>query len=123
MCAKHLDTGNIGENIAHHFLLQQGFEVVEIGWRSKHLEIDIIAKDGATLVFVEVKTRRSAKYGLPFEAVNWKKQKNIDRAANKYLIKANHKGEVRFDIISVYLRKNEEPEVMHIKDAFWPEAK
>lgn len=123
MSAKHLDTGNIGENIAYQYLLKQGFEVVEIGWRSKRLEIDIIANDGNILVFVEVKTRRSLKFGSPFEAVNWKKQNSLDRAANRYISKTKHTGEIRFDIISVYLKRNEEPEINHIRDAFWPEAK
>lgn len=122
MSAKHLDTGKIGENIAYQYLVKQRYEIIQTGWRSKHLEVDIIAKDGPMLVFVEVKTRRGIEFGLPHEAVNWQKQNRLDKAANRYISMTKYEGEVRFDIISVLLIKEEEPEIEHIKDAFWPEA-
>jgi putative endonuclease len=73
-------------------------------------------------VFVEVKTRSKDIYGLPFVAVDWKKQRKLDRAANIYISQKKHEGDVRFDIVSILVDKAKSPEIKHIKDAFWPEA-
>jgi putative endonuclease len=122
MAAKHLDTGKLGETIACEYLEKNGYRIIHKGWRHKHLEVDVIIQDGPILVFVEVKTRSNDTYGLPFEAVDWKKQKKLDRAANIYISKAKHVGDVRFDIISILINEIQKPEITHIKDAFWPEA-
>lgn len=121
MAAKHIDTGKIGEEIACKHLEGKGCRVIHKGWRYKHLEVDVIVQDGPILVFVEVKTRRSIGHGMPFEAVDWKKQKKLDRAANSYIFKTKYQGEVRFDIISIILSQDNAFEIQHIEDAFWPE--
>ncbi len=120
--AKHLQIGKLGEEIACQYLEKKGYKIVHKGWRYKHLEVDIIIKDGAVLVFVEVKTRSNDSYGMPYEAVDWKKQRKLDRAANIYISRTKHEGDIRFDIISILTNEIKNPEIVHIKDAFWPEA-
>ena len=67
--AKHNDLGKMGEDLAVQYLTDKGYEILERNWRNKHKEIDIIAKDGETLVIVEVKTRQSDDHGEPDLAV------------------------------------------------------
>jgi|SRR5690554_6752354 len=122
MAAKHLDTGKLGELIACEYLENKGYRIIHKGWRYKHLEVDVIIQDGPILVFVEVKTRSNDTYGSPYEAVDWKKQRRLDRAANIYISMIKHVGDIRFDIISVLINDVKNPEITHIKDAFWPEA-
>lgn len=122
MAAKHIQIGKLGEEIACRYLEKKGYQILHKGWRYKHLEVDVIIKDGAILVFVEVKTRSKDTYGMPYEAVDWKKQRKLDRAANIYISKTKHEGDIRFDIISILATEIDNPEIIHIKDAFWPEA-
>ena|SRR5690554_5402731 len=122
MAAKHLHTGRLGEEIACEYLQKKGYQIIHKGWRYKHLEVDVIIHDGPVLVFVEVKTRSKNIYGMPYEAVDWKKQRKLDRAANIYISKTKHEGDIRFDIISIVINKEKKPDLLHIKDAFWPES-
>lgn len=117
----HLETGRSGEAEAYRFVQKIGYQILEINWRYKHLEVDIIAMDKDVLVFIEVKTRRSLKYGLPFEAVGYRKQQKLSRAANLYISYKKHQGDIRFDIISILSVPNEKMAVEHIQDAFWPD--
>lgn len=122
----HLETGKVGEDLAQETLLENGYTIISRNWRYKHLEIDFVAMDSQTLVFVEVKTRKNTRFGHPYEAVDWKKQQKLARAATIYLSQSSHKGETRFDIVSVILnddildKKDSGPQVKIIKDAFWP---
>ena len=120
--AEHITTGKLGEEIACRYLKEKGYIIIYKGWRSKHLEVDVIVYDGDTLVFVEVKTRRTIGHGMPFEAVDFNKQTKLDRAANAYILDTNYQGEVRFDIISIVLGQDNQSGIHHIKDAFWPES-
>jgi len=117
--AEHNDFGKLGEEIAANYLEGKGYEVVERNWRNTHKEIDIIAKDGETLVMVEVKTRQTDEYGNPDIAVTKKKQRLLIAAANAYLFKNKLDVETRFDIISIIF-KDGEPVIEHIEDAFLP---
>lgn len=119
--AKHLDKGKLGEAIACRFLETKGYRILHRGWRHGRLEVDVILKDGPILVFVEVKTRSRASHGLPYEAVDWKKQRKLDEAANFYIFQNKHEGDVRFDIVSILMEGDQESDIVHIKDAFWPE--
>jgi putative endonuclease len=114
--AKHLEDGSNGERLAIDHLRNLGYQILHQNWRYRHLEVDAIAKDGDTLVFVEVKSRRSKAFGLPHEFVDWQKQKNLIQAAEAFLAKSTHLGEIRFDIVSVFLTTRE---IEVIKDAFW----
>ncbi len=117
---QHLLTGRKGEQAALGYLLGKGYRLQEQNWRHKHLEVDLIMKDGPILVFVEVKTRSSAAYGLPFESVDWRKQKKLVRAAEIFISRNFFKGEIRFDIISIFANEDGQFNIRHIADAFWP---
>lgn len=96
-------TGNIGEKLACKYLSEQKINIIKTNFRNKIGEIDIIAKEGETLLFIEVKTRGSAKFGLPREAINYKKINKIKNTAISYL-KYSHlldKVSIRFDCIEI----------------------
>jgi len=115
--AKHLEYGIQGEHLAAERLIKDGYRIVKRNWTHKHLEVDIIAYDGTVLVFVEVKTRRSLAFGEPGEFVDIHKQRKLIRAADIYLGGCGHIGDIRFDVVSVYL--GEAVEITVVKDAFW----
>ena len=102
MTAPHLLQGRKGERIACRFLLKQGFDILARRYRSRSGELDIIAYEGDTLVFIEVKTRSSAEFGEPWEFVDWQKQQILRRTAEDFI--ADHdlgQYAYRFDIVSV----------------------
>ena len=117
--AKHLDLGSRGEQFAVDYLLRQGFEVLAKNWRFGHKEVDIIAKEGAFLVIIEVKTRSSAVHGFPDEAVNDAKMELLAEAGAAFLEQNELDLEMRFDILSIIL-KEDTPSIYHIRDAFHP---
>jgi putative endonuclease len=82
-------------------------------------EIDIIARHGDDLVFIEVRTRSTSKFGTGAESVNWRKQKQVRTLAAIYLSARNIGGlRIRFDMISIQLRAGEEPKLEHLRNAF-----
>lgn len=110
--------GARGEEIAVAYLKRQKYRIIETNFRCRCGEVDIIARDGKTLVFVEVKTRRTASYGLPQLAVTPFKQRQISKAALTYLSKNRLMEEnARFDVVSIFLLGTS-PTVDHIKNAF-----
>jgi len=114
--ASTIKTGNRGEDLAADFLQKKGFEVITRNYRYKHSEIDLIAKQGNLLVFVEVKTRSSSSFGEPEAFVDSKKASKIFEGAEQYVFENNWNGNIRFDIISVKIGNSEE--VVHFEDAF-----
>jgi putative endonuclease len=115
--AKHLETGEWGEQMALEYLVEQGYKIVLRNWRFKNLEVDLIAVDKDTLVFVEVKTRSGTDFGEPYEFVDRRKQRRLIRAAQAYILKTSYVGEVRFDVVAI--TKSSKTALNHIKDAFW----
>lgn len=113
--------GNKGEELALVHLLSKGYEIMEVNWKSGHLEVDIIARDADRLVFVEVKSRTSAVFGEPVEFVKPTQQNRIFRAANLYYEQKASELEARFDIIGL-LFMPEGFEIVHLEDAFYPIA-
>jgi len=113
-----LQFGKFGEWEAKRYLEAQGYRILETNWRHKRWEVDIIAKDGDVLAFVEVKSRTSEAFGLPSSFVDAKKRQNLLAAAKIYLDLSRHAGDIRFDIVSVLVR-GRETSVELIKDAFW----
>ncbi len=110
--------GQTGEQLARDFLTNKGLKVVETNFRMRLGEIDIICRDGPTVVFVEVKTRTSDSFGLPCEAVGPQKQRRLRRLAQAYL--AGHRLEsspVRFDVLSIRLDAGP-PVIEHLIEAF-----
>ena len=112
------EIGNFGEKIAEQYLKQKGYIILDKNFECRQGEIDIIALDKKEIVFVEVKTRRSNKYGTPSEAVNKIKQKHMFQSIKYYLYIRNLTEEfIRIDVIEVYIKDNEY-KVNHIKQAF-----
>ena len=121
MVAEHLETGIWGEKIAAKYLKRKKYRIIgtriRVGNRD---EFDIIARDGKTLVFVEVKTKTNEEYGRPMVAVDRKKKHVLSRGAVRYLKKLKHPPEFfRFDVIEVvgeHGTKN--PVIRHLENAF-----
>ncbi len=112
------ETGRRGEDLAARFLVRQGYALVERNYRLRSGEIDIIARDRQTLVFVEVKTRRGNRFGSPFDAVDNRKQQQICRTALAYLTAHGlEESAVRFDVVAVYLDEGQ-PRIELMKNAF-----
>jgi len=118
--AEHNKLGKWGEETVCQYLVKEGYAIVERNWRMEHLEIDIIAEKEGWIVFVEVKTRRTTRYGLPQEAVHPAKQMNLRRAATQWLAqqtpKVPHIG-IRFDVMAVQVH-GDEVHMHHIPEAF-----
>ncbi len=113
------EIGEAGERAAREYLEKTGYRIVDTNFRTRTGEIDIIAYDSTVLVFVEVKTRRSKRFGTPAEAVDWKKQKKIKKTALTYLAKNRlFYGNIRFDIVEVVIEGSEIKKICLIKDAF-----
>ena len=118
---KNKKIGGIGEEAAAAYLLTLGFFIRCKNFRAGRSEIDLIVSCENTLVFVEVKTRKSEQYGYPEEAVNYKKEANIIRASGKYIHDQRYRGEIRYDILAIILdKKSNVKSIFHIKDAFFP---
>jgi len=118
MTEERLALGKWGEAAAAKFLRKRRMKILARNVRTPVGEIDIIAREGNTLVFVEVKTRRSGLFGLPQEAVGPTKQRQLRRAAQWYLGDGHGKGlQPRFDVVAVRVGENG-PEIEHIPDAF-----
>jgi putative endonuclease len=109
--------GNRGEEIAASFLRKQGYKVLKRNYSVPTGEIDIIARDGGTLVFVEVKTRTGDRFGAPAEAVGARKRRRMRSAALHYMAGLKNEPPARFDIVSVLLGGGRE-DVQHMADAF-----
>jgi putative endonuclease len=114
-------SGQRGEELAVAYLQGQGYRVQQQNYRCRCGEIDIIAWDGATLVFVEVKTKGQTAFGVPQAMVHGRKQQKIVSAAMTYIQQRAIQGvALRFDVVAVTLRRHGTPEVIHIPAAFSP---
>ena len=111
------EIGKLGEDIAVNYLKQKGYKILDRNFESRQGEIDIIALDKKEIVFIEVKTRTSNRYGYPSEAVNKIKQKHMLQTIKYYLYVRNLNDKfVRIDVIEVYIKDNVY-KVNHIKQA------
>lgn len=110
--------GEKGESLAVEQLTKKGYKILERNYRTKMGEIDIIAKDGDVIVFIEVKARQTASYGNPKYAVTWTKQKKIIRTAQLYLKLTNQLDKrARFDVVAIH-RKEGRQFIEIIQNAF-----
>ena len=109
-------TGKFGEEQAQKFLKKMGWKILETNfYHSRFAEIDIIAKDNDTIVFVEVKTRSTVNFGHPFESITKSKLQNIFKAGLAYLQTTNEPYKsYRIDVISVIGKEN--PKIEHLKN-------
>jgi putative endonuclease len=116
--------GRFGEQVAADHLESAGLRVIARNWRCRDGELDIIARDGSELVFVEVKTRSSLRFGTPAEAVDWAKAARIRRLALQWMASDRDRGDgtywtsVRFDVICILRRASGTPDVQHLTGAF-----
>jgi putative endonuclease len=110
--------GRKSEELAEEYLKRKGFEILKRNYRYGHKEIDLIGKQGSTIVFIEVKAGRSKSFGAPQERVTHKKQKNLIEAAGDFIQKSDTKGcDFRFDVLVINYEKGK-PKVDHIENAF-----
>lgn len=108
-----------GENLAARFLERLGYAIVARNVRTRWGEVDLVARDEATWVFVEVKTRRSERYGLGAEAVTFRKQRHILRMAQLLLARYQaFEAPARCDVVEVNLLSGREPVIRHLPNAF-----
>jgi putative endonuclease len=109
--------GKEGEDLAVRFFRGKGYRILEKNYRTPFGEIDIIARERDSLVFIEVKTRRDDAFGYPFEAVNGRKREKIRKVALSYMKKLRKEVPARFDVLSIYF-ENGNRKIEHIMDAF-----
>jgi putative endonuclease len=107
-----------GENFAAKFLKKIGYKIIARNYKTPIGEIDIVAQDGNTIVFVEVKTRADNFFGQPFEAVNNRKRQKLRKLGLLYLKRQKRELPARFDVLSIICSHNGKKEIEHIKDAF-----
>lgn len=108
--------GTQTERIAADYLKEKGYTILEVNYRNRFGEIDIIAKQGETLVFAEVKFRSTETFGNPMEAVSYAKQRKISKTALYYYAGHGYKESVpcRFDVIAIY----GDGRLEHLENAF-----
>ncbi len=110
--------GKKGEALAEEYLKRKGFQILKRNYRYGRKEIDLIGKEGNTIVFVEVKSGRCKSFGEPLLWVDPRKQKNLIEVANGFIQKENITGcGFRFDVLSISYRKGRQV-IEHIKNAF-----
>jgi putative endonuclease len=108
--------GRYGEDIATRHLVESGMVVLARNWRCPHGEIDVVARDGRTLVVCEVKTRRGLDYGTPLEAVTARKMLRLRQLATRWLDEAGlDPPDVRIDVVSVLVRAQGAAVVEHLR--------
>ncbi len=111
--------GEKGEDMAVEYLKKLGYKILARNYRFGHGEIDIIAKDKETIVFVEVKTRENLNFGPPELAITKRKQQQIKKIGEAYLHENNITDtECRMDVVAILMERNKKPEINHIINAF-----
>lgn len=113
----HRQIGAHGETLARQWLEAKGYAWVAQNVHTRWSELDLVMYDGKTLVFVEVKYRRSERYGSPLEGITPTKQHKLRQAAQLYLLKYPHPGPVRFDALGILHLAGTSPVYTHIQNA------
>lgn len=117
--------GKRGEHAAEKFLKRRGYTVIARGERDRIGELDLVAVDGRTVVFIEVKTRTSHDAGHPVEAIDADKQRRLTRVALSYLKRHDLlECSARFDVVAVtWPESAKQPTIQHFRNAFEPAGK
>jgi putative endonuclease len=111
--------GDEGEELATAYLETKDYTILERNYFFEHAEVDIVAFDENTIVFVEVKMRQNTHFGEPAEFVTLKKQKRVLKAAEAWLYERKMTGApVRFDVIGIVRHQNAAPDIQHYENAF-----
>jgi putative endonuclease len=114
-----ISLGKAGEDYACRELERCGYAILARRFRTRYGEIDIVARDGESVVFIEVKARRSVRFGQPAEAVDWRKRQRLVRMAAEYVFRYSlGNAGCRFDVVSVVFGEGLRPRVEVIRDAF-----
>ncbi|HMR92664.1 MAG TPA: YraN family protein [Chitinophagaceae bacterium] len=116
--AIHNQLGKQGESLAVDYLLKKGYEILHQNWRYSHYEIDIIARKGKMLHIIEVKARNFSPFGYPEDSVGYKKFKRLQRAADEFLQQNPEYKWLQYDILSITLHPDKEPEYFMLEDVF-----
>ena len=110
--------GRSGEDLAADLYRRQGYRLLERNYRVPEGEVDLVVARGSTIVFCEVKTRATDRWGLPAEAVTWQKQARLRRLAARWMRERRAGGvDVRFDVVSIIVRDGR-PQLRHFENAF-----
>jgi len=112
-------TGNAGEEIAARWLVKSGYRLVERNWRFRHWEVDIIAAKGQFLHFIEVKTRRSLRFGRPEESITRDKMTNLKNVAEEYQYQHPDWKYIQFDVLAITLVNEDVKEIFMIEDVYF----
>ena len=108
--------GRYGEDLAAEHLQREGLTILARNWRCRTGELDVVAREGAALVIVEVKTRRSEAFGNPLEAVGPRKLRRLRQLALRYLDEQQvHAPEIRFDVIGIVQPVTGHPTIEHVR--------
>lgn len=113
--------GDWGEQIIAEYLEEKGFSLVARNWHSRYGEIDIVAENQEWILFVEVKTRKNARFSQPYEAVDWRKQEKIRLTVELYLQENPTVLQPRLDVASVIAPQGiatKIPEITYLEQAF-----
>ncbi|MFI5155208.1 MAG: YraN family protein [Chitinophagales bacterium] len=102
--SEHLALGKKGEDLASEWLQEKKYNILHRNWRYSHVEVDIIAEKEGVLHFIEVKTRRTTKFGMPEESVDEKKLENLMRAAEEYLFRFPDWERIQYDVLAIHFR-------------------
>ncbi|MFH1858168.1 MAG: YraN family protein [Candidatus Omnitrophota bacterium] len=93
--------GKLGESLAVKLLKRQGYQILEKNYRCRFGEVDLIAKEGEEIVFVEVKSRRGTSFGFPREQISRTKRKHLQRLAQYYMKKQAREMAIRIDVVAI----------------------
>ena len=114
--AQHNTTGRLGEKMALKYLSEKGFVILHQNWRHSHWEVDVIASLKQVLHFIEVKTRRTKKFGYPEDDVTKRKLANLINASEEFLFLYPEWKRIQFDILSISILQNVSVEFFFIED-------
>ena len=110
--------GEIGERVAERWLRRKGWRVVQRRFKNGRRDIDLVVERDGLIAFVEVKARKGAEFGLPVEAVNWRKQRELSRSAHVWIERHGRPEDCyRFDVIGV-LVDGSAVRIRHVENAF-----
>ena len=113
------ETGNLGEELAANQLIEKGFTILERNWTHRHWEVDIIAYRNNLLHFIEVKTRKSIRYGFPEESITREKMNSLKNAAEAYQEAHPEWKYIQFDVVAITLNDSIVKDFLLIEDVYF----
>ncbi|MFZ5976745.1 MAG: YraN family protein [Hydrotalea flava] len=113
------EIGNLGENLAIRYILENGFQLLYQNWRYKYWEVDIIALKNNTIHFIEVKTRQQSPFGFPEDSIQQPKMDALKKAASAFMEQHPQWEQLQFDVIAITLQQQQVIEIYWIEDVFF----